>query len=336
MRRDQVSGSRVNRSIARRSCLVGRPLPGSRRRPAARRVAARRRLGRRHVLVERPRLHRRRRGAARSRSPSAPAPARRARSSPRRRPSPAWRGASTRVAVEPHMARGGERRRGAARAHDARVPQPLVDALAIVAHASGTDVAPARSTAASSHYRFSLSPASSCALRAASLANGEFGSGSRLARSRGLFSVVAKMRFSPPRSGRRSRRSRRSPRVRRARAARPARTVAGGRDAAAARRARADPPRAARDRADHDAGRAARPAPRRERAHSRRRRPRLAAAGSPRGGRRRRLALRTPRRPCMPARTAPLVRPAARPPDLDELRFGRRGAASAGAARGVR
>ena len=29
--RNQASGSRVNRSIARRSCLVGRPLPGSRR-----------------------------------------------------------------------------------------------------------------------------------------------------------------------------------------------------------------------------------------------------------------------------------------------------------------
>ena len=43
----------------------------------------------------------------------------------------------------------------------------------------------------SSHYRFSFSPASSCAFSAASLAKGELGSGSRLARSRGLFSVVA-------------------------------------------------------------------------------------------------------------------------------------------------
>src|SRR5262249_13914911 len=46
---------------------------------------------------------------------------------------------------------------------------------------------------------------------------------------------------------------------------------------------------------------------------------RLGRAGGCRG-----LALRTPLRPCVPSRATPLVRTAARPPDLDELRLCRR------------
>ena len=62
------------------------------------------------------------------------------------------------LAVEPHMAVVDERGSGRARAHHARVPQPFVDALAVVVSS-----------------RRSLF-ASSCSFSAASLANGEFGS----------------------------------------------------------------------------------------------------------------------------------------------------------------
>ena len=79
--------------------------------------------------------------------------------------SPAFTGrlaARDALAVEPHMAGIHQRSRRCARAHDARVPQPFVDALAVVASVHRD------------HARSLF--ASSCSFSAASLANGEFGS----------------------------------------------------------------------------------------------------------------------------------------------------------------
>jgi len=66
--------------------------------------------------------------------------------------------------IHPHEAHGGERGGGGARAHHARVPKPLIDAL--TAALSGLLAQDG-----------SLAPCSSCCLSAASLANGELGSG---------------------------------------------------------------------------------------------------------------------------------------------------------------
>ena len=99
-------------------------------------------------------------------------------------------------AVDADEAGVGKRRSGRARPHHARVPQPFVDALPIQ-----------RKT------QRSLLP-SSCAFRARSLANGEFGSGSLLLRGSSLDPQIRSgplSRPERPRSRSRSRRGGRPP-----------------------------------------------------------------------------------------------------------------------------
>lgn len=66
--------------------------------------------------------------------------------------------------VHPHKAGGGESGGGGARAHHARMPEPLIDALTVALYGLFAQDG-------------SLAPCSSCCLSAASLANGELGSG---------------------------------------------------------------------------------------------------------------------------------------------------------------
>ena len=124
-----ISSGSWKRSRARRSRFVGRPAPGSRVAAGTFSLAVECDR-RRQVLVERPR---------RIRRPAALGKARDLEHAHRaverhRHHVAGTHGMACRMntlAVDAHVAGGGERGSGAARAHHARVPQPFVDALAV-------------------------------------------------------------------------------------------------------------------------------------------------------------------------------------------------------------